>query len=352
LNDATAYVGGGASGIGSVSVSGAGSAWNNSNVVVIGYDGLGAVQVADAGALNATNGIVLALNAGSTGTLTIGSGGPPEPAGSISTPVIMFGAGDGQVIFNHTDAGLVFSTPFAGASGLISFNAGTTSLTGNSSGYAGAASVNAGASAYFNGLFGGDVSVNAGGFAGGAGTVGGVHVMSGGVLAPGNSIGTLYTGSTSFASGSIFRVEVNGSGAADFLNASSAVTIGGGTVDVIAAPGAYNNVTNYTIIQGASVSGTFSGLTSNLVFLDPSLTYDSSHVFLWLTRNDVLFTDVAETPNEHATASGVDALPHSNDLWQQIIAMSAAQARDAFNALSGEFHANLNGGGYGDALRS
>ncbi len=352
LNDATAYVGGGASGIGSVAVRGVGSAWNNSNVVVIGYDGLGAVQVADAGTLNATNGIVLALNAGSTGTLTIGGTGPVESEGSITTPIIMFGAGDGNVVFNHNSTNLVFSTPFAGASGLISFNAGTTNLTGNSSSYTGAAAVNAGASAYFNALFGGDVTVNAGAFAGGAGFVGSVHVMSGGVLAPGNSIGTLYTGSASFASGSIFRVEVNGSGASDLLNASSAVTISGGTVDVLAAPGAYNNVTNYTIIQGASVSGAFSNVTSNLVFLDPSLAYDSSHVFLRLTRNDVLFTDVAETPNEHATASGVDALPHSNELWQQIISMSAAQARDAFNALSGEFHANLNGGGYGEALRS
>ncbi len=352
LNDATAYVGASASGVGRVSVSGAGSAWNNSDLAVIGYDGHGAVQVADAGALSATNGIVVALNAGSVGTLTIGGIGAPAAEGSISAPVIMFGAGDGEVVFNHTNTGLAFSTPFAGASGLISFDAGTTNLTGNSSGYSGAAAINTGASAYFNGLFGGDVTINAGGFAGGAGAVGGVHVMAGGVLAPGNSIGTLHAGVASFAPGSLFRIEVAASGLSDHLDASGVVAIGGGTVEVQAAPGAYSNVTDYTIIQGASVSGTFAAITSNLAFLDPALAYDSTHVILRLTRNDILFTDVAETPNEAASAAGVDGLPHGNELWQQIIAMSGAQARDAFNALSGEFHANLNGGGYGDAIRA
>jgi outer membrane autotransporter protein len=65
----------------------------------------------------------------------------------------------------------------------------------------------------------------------------------------------------------------------------------------------------------------------------------------------VLFSDVAQTPNQIATADGVDTMPHGNDVWQQIIGMNADQARNAFDALSGEFHPNLNAGGYDDVLR-
>jgi uncharacterized protein with beta-barrel porin domain len=61
-----------------------------------------------------------------------------------------------------------------------------------------------------NGVINGLVTVNAGGTLGGTGTIDNV-LVNGGVLAPGNSIGTLnVTGSLTFSAASSYMVEISG----------------------------------------------------------------------------------------------------------------------------------------------
>ncbi len=59
-----------------------------------------------------------------------------------------------------------------------------------------------------------------GGTLGGTGTIGSLNVQSGGIVAPGHSIGTLnVNGNTAFVAGSLYRVEVNAAGQSDRIAA-------------------------------------------------------------------------------------------------------------------------------------
>ncbi|MCJ2068441.1 phosphatase PAP2 family protein, partial [Methylobacterium sp. J-030] len=144
-----------------------------------------------------------------------------------------------------------------------------------------------GGALYANGTIAGTVSVGSGGLLGGSGTLGGLSALSGGTVSPGNSIGTLtVTGNAAFAAGSTYRVEANAAGQADRITAAGQAVLAGGTVQVLAASGAYNPRTTYTILSAAGgVSGQFASVTSNLAFLSPGLRYLPNDVDLTLTRN-------------------------------------------------------------------
>jgi outer membrane autotransporter protein len=187
------------------------------------------------------------------------------------------------------------------------------------------------------------VSVLAGGTLGGDGTVvGALAVASGGTVAPGNSIGTLHvTGPVSFAAGSIYQVELNDAGQNDKLLATGTATLSGGTVQVLAAAGNYGLTNKYTILTAnGGVNGTFAGATTSLAFFSPTLTYDANDVFLTLTRDTSAFASIAQTPNQHAVAGALDASAFGSALVQAVLPLSAPQALQAFDALSGEIHAS------------
>uniref|UniRef100_UPI0013D4C4C7 autotransporter outer membrane beta-barrel domain-containing protein n=2 Tax=Gammaproteobacteria TaxID=1236 RepID=UPI0013D4C4C7 len=113
-------------------------------------------------------------------------------------------------------------------------------------------------------------------------TVSGLTVGTGATVAPGNSIGTLnVAGPVSFAAGSHYQVEIDAAGRSDRIAASGSATLAGGTVDVAKAPGTYLPGTRYTILTAAGgVTGTFSGVSQDLLFLTLGLTYDSNNVYL------------------------------------------------------------------------
>src|SRR6185437_4891206 len=127
-------------------------------------------------------------------------------------------------------------------------------------------------------------------------------------------IGTLnVANNVAFAPGSIFQVEVNAAGQSDKLLAGGIATLNGGTVQVLAGAGNYSQSANYTILSAAGgVNGSFAGVTSNLAFYTPSLTYQGNDVDLVLTRNNTTFMAVGVTPNQIAAASGVASLGSGN----------------------------------------
>src|SRR6185295_3475676 len=135
-----------------------------------------------------------------------------------------------------------------------------------------------------NGVINGLVTVNAGGTLGGTGTIDNVFV-NGGVLAPGNSIGTLnVAGSLTFTAASSYMVEISGT-SSDLTRVAGAVTLGGATVVVVPS----GTVTKqYTILTatGGGLVDTFnpvvSGVSSNL---NPTLSYDTNNVYLNFALN-------------------------------------------------------------------
>ena len=139
----TANVGNGAGSQGTVTVTGAGSTWSNSSGVNIGNFGTGTLTIADSGIV--TGPVVIATNAGSIGTLNIGAGaGDPAAApGTLTAPSVAFGAGTGTLNFNHTSTNYVFAPAISG-NGTVNVLAGITTLTANNT-YTGATTVNGGA---------------------------------------------------------------------------------------------------------------------------------------------------------------------------------------------------------------
>ena len=143
ITNLTANIGNGAGSQGTVTVTGAGSAWINSSGVNIGRLGTGTLTIADGGNVIAPA-VTIAANAGSIGTLNIGAGAgnPAAAPGTLNAPSVQFGAGTGTINFNHTSTNYVFA-PAIGGGGTVNVLAGTTILTGANS-YFGATNVNAG----------------------------------------------------------------------------------------------------------------------------------------------------------------------------------------------------------------
>jgi outer membrane autotransporter protein len=232
----------------------------------------------------------------------------------------------------------------SGTGALSKTGSGALTLTGANT-HSGGTTVSDGA-LYINGSIG-DVLVN-GGMLGGSGTLGALSVASGGTLAPGNSIGTLNVASTVFNSSSIYEVELDDGGNTagtnnDLLDATGAVTINGGTVNVTPENGTdtgttYTLGTIYTVITAAGgVTGAFDAITDNFAFLNFALSYDANNVFITSALADLCL--VGFSANQCATADAIETLG-SGTLFTAVTNLSNADAASAMDALSGEIHAS------------
>jgi outer membrane autotransporter protein len=314
-----------------------GNITNNASVMFNqGANGTYAGQMSGTGSLIKVGGattILTGANSYSGGT-NVGGGILQGNSTSLRGNII----NNAAVIFDQASAGTYAGT-MSGVGTLTKLGAGNLILTGTNS-YNGATNVNAGTLSVNGSIASSTVTVNNGGTLGGNGALGNTTIASGGILAPGNSIGTLtVNGSLSFAAGSIYRVEVDAAGANDRINATGTATINGGTVDVQAGAGTYQASTQYTILNAAGGrTGNFAGVTSNLAFLTPTLGYDANNVFLTLTRNDISFASVAVTPNQIAASTALQNAGHAGDMGTvqtALTGLSAVQARAAYDAAGG-----------------
>jgi len=184
------------------------------------------------------------------------------------------------------------------------------------------------------------ITIQSGGTLTGNGTLVGAVTNAGTVHLASGTLNV--TGSYANQAGSTLVVDVTPTTSANMAVTGTA-TLNGGTVQVQAASGTYDPTTTYTILTASGGrNGEFSDVTSNYAFLQPSLTYDANNVYLTLTRNNLDFSGVGQTRNQIATATALTAL-HSGPLFNALIFQSAAGARTAFDALSGEIHASVAG---------
>lgn len=176
------------------------------------------------------------------------------------------------------------------------------------------------------------------------GTVKGTGTLVGAVKNAGTvdlTAGTLnVTGTYASEAGSTFLVGVTPAAAAGQLAVSGAATLSGGTVSVTASGGPYALGTGYQILTASSVSGTFADLVDDSAFLEFVLDYDTPGE-VWLRVSAIANLPViAETPNQFATATALQAQP-SGPLFDAVVPLNTAAALEAFDDLSGEVHASL-----------
>jgi len=169
-------------------------------------------------------------------------------------------------------------------------------------------------------------------------------------VAPGNSIGTMtVNGAFTLGKGATYEVEVNAAGQSDKVIVNGTVNLTGAVLRVLAANGNYKPKTDYLIIENDgsdAVSGIFASITSSLAFLTPSVIYNGgtgNDVVLTLIRNDTDFCDVAQTRNQCSVGRALNQFPTDNALFLAVLNQTAAGARQAFDALSGEIHATVAG---------
>ena len=189
------------------------------------------------------------------------------------------------------------------------------------------------------------LSVDPGGSIGGTGTLPSTAINAG-LLAPGNSIGTLSVQGNFTQNGGTYQVELSPS-AADRVNVSGSATINGGTVQLLAQPGSYANSTTYTIVNATGgVSGAYANVIEDFAFLTPIVSYDANNVFLTLALLQGAFSFAGNTPNEKAVGYALDrSFANASGDFATVIAalagLSTAQGAQALDTISGQPWANF-----------
>lgn len=278
------------------------------------------------------------------GTLVLAGNGAIRGTVDVAAGATLQLQRNGQTLFNNV---------LSGAGDVIKLDAGLLSLSGDSSGFAGTTRVQAGA-LDVHGRLGGLVDLATGTELSGDGQLGNAIIRNGATLAPGSATayGTLsMTGNLLMENGSRYLVDLGTDGTGDRVQVGGGATLQGGNTVAIASEGDWLPRTRYTILSATQgVQGTFSGVSSTLAFLTPTLDYDASNVYLTLARNDIAmpdielaFPDVVVNPNQKAVAGAVEALGNGNAVYEAVVRLDLADVVPAFDSLSGEIHAAHRG---------
>ena len=241
-------------------------------------------------------------------------------------------------------------TEFGGA--IQNFGMGTSSLMIDGKGSQKLSGMNTftdlttiqGGNLILTGSLAGDVLINSLGTFSGTGTAGNVTNL--GTISPGESIGTMHY-ATYTNNGGTYLAEVNGAGASDLIDVAGTATLNGGIVKVASVDGTYDFSTRYTIVEAATVNGTYTKSVGVSPAIRPILSYDAQHVYLTLSTQ---FGAVARTHNQFNVANQLDSIvpahgllglfsgsgPSPASLINEIAGLSSAQQmRAALDSLSG-----------------
>jgi len=298
--------------------------------------------IVDHSAITATGGTASLGDGSSTNTVTLDGGTiNTSSTDTIAQDIVL--STDGGT-FNATAGVTTYSGDFTGNNFILDkIGAGTVNLTGDLSALTVAQfDVDAGRLAFNNSTNANNVTVfvNNGGTLGGIGHVGGIEAQSGGIVAPGNSIGTLnVNGNANFYSGSIYNVEYNAAGQSDDIIATGTILVSAAAVlNLDGAAGSYAPSTTYTILEatgGTILGNSFGTINNNLAFLDASTIFNTHNVQLVLTRNNVAFSQPTENSTQAGAADAVEDLGLGNDLYDAFGGLTGASVPQTAESISG-----------------
>ncbi len=169
-----------------------------------------------------------------------------------------------------------------------------------------------------------------------------------GVVAPGNSIGTISVAGNFVNSASgTYLAEVVGQGQSDRITVGGAAALQGGTVVVSVLPGlAFAPSTKYTLVSAAGgLSGTFAAVNELYPFLLSNLSYDANNAYLTLQVGG--FAAQALNPTQYAVGRVLDAsAPNATGDYATVLGTlataTAAQGQVVMTALSGQNYAGFS----------
>jgi autotransporter-associated beta strand protein len=195
-----------------------------------------------------------------------------------------------------------------------------------------------------NGLLSG-AFVNLGAL-GGTGEISGT-LANAGIAAPGNPYGTMaVSGSYMQTASGTLQISVSPTGQSSRLNVigtPGTAALAGSVFAQLQPTGLYAPRSTYTILSaGGGVSGSFSNVTSNLPFLQPSLGYDANNVYLTLQIGG--FGNIAQNPVQRAVGSALDSTaPNATGDYALVIGtmagLTASQVQPILASLSGANYA-------------
>lgn len=255
----------------------------------------------------------------------------------------------GSLTLGQDDIDLVIDNAITGDGDLIKSGAAKLTLNGANT-YTGATYINEGV-LHIGGSLASAVTIN-GGRLSGSGVVDTVTVGDGGLLTPGNSIGTLHVNTLTLQSGSTYEVEINDGGNTAGINNDLAVVTGtatinaGATILVVPENGtdtgeSYAANTTYTIIQaGTLVVYAAPTVVNTLAFLDFTASYDAHNFYLTTGGAAASFCLPGASFNQCSTAEAVRDLGAGNSVYDAVLGMSGMDANTVFALASGEIHAS------------
>jgi subtilase-type serine protease len=177
---------------------------------------------------------------------------------------------------------------------------------------------------------------------------GDVTVASNAAFNVGGGTGTLTIGGNfSQASGAIYDVDVTpGSNTSGTITITGTATIASGAILNVSktTSASYTIGSSYTVLTATDgVTGTYtlSGDTTVSAFYDLVAEYSDTSVVLDVAQTSS-FATAAVSQNQSATANGLQSLAEGNTLRDAVGYLTTfAEARSAFNLLSGEAHASI-----------
>ena len=300
-----------------------------------GLDGFGvkfvgefADSVINGGTLSGSNGLALDLGGGND-NLTLRNG-------SRFIGVVDGGSGYDRVVMDDALGG-----SFGSSRNFewLEVQQGAWTLSGNGD-FSDGGAIRNGATLINQGSIAGSVTVDTGGVYAGGGSVG--NLLVNGTLQTSTHFGTAtITHDLTMGSGSTIAYGVNADGSSAPIRVGGTANLNGATLAVNPGSGTYPWQSQYTVLQAASVNGTFGKVTSDYAFLTPTLAYTPTQVDLTYTRNDVAFNEFATTGNGGRAANSLSSLGKGNALYNALLNTTNATAGAAIEQLSGASNANL-----------
>jgi len=318
----------------------------------------GTLRAREIGVLSAASAYEVAsgatLRIDSNKTQTIGS---LAGAGTVqvgSPPMGNNPAGSAELTMGGNNASTTFSGVLAGKGQLIKTGTGTLTLSGVNT-FTGTATVRGGGLNVLGTLLA-NVTAESGARLGGNGTYGGISLGDGAVLAPGNSIGALTTGTLSLGAGSFYDVELKDGGNTagvhnDITHVTGTATIDAGAkIRVLAGNGTDDGSTYtpglvYTIIDttapGNLTVASLPEIIDNFAYLNFTGSHDGQNFYLTSAMEAVSFCLEGSTANQCAAGDALFELGPGNAGSALFQGLSEEEAPAALDAISGEAHASM-----------